>query len=103
MHEHSTTWQVVTVGLTYVHGGVGCMHEQHKGRGGDGCSLLQATLAIQVYVNVEGGFQVLLCPLAPGLLCEAHLLGKDGHNLCASLCKKEKKSLRFSANITGAS
>ncbi len=53
MHEHSTTWQVVTVGLTYVHGGVGCMHEQHKGRGGDGCSLLQATLAIQVYVNVK--------------------------------------------------
>lgn len=93
MHEHSTTWWVVTVGLTYVHGGVGRMHEEHKGRGGDGCSLLQAILAIQVDVNVEGGFQVLLCPLAPGLICEAHFLGKDGHNLCTPLCKTEKENL----------
>jgi len=81
---------VVTVGLTYVHGGVGCMHEEHKGGGGDGCCLLQPTLAIQVDVNVEGGFQVLPCPLAPGLLCEAHLLCKDGHDLCAPLCTNER-------------
>ncbi len=75
------------------------MHEEHKGGGGEGCCLLQATLAIQMDVDMQGGFQMLPCPPAPGLLCKAHLLGKDGHNLCASLCKKEKKTLCFSAFV----
>ena len=78
-----------TVGPTYVHGGVGCMHEEHQGGGGNGHCPLQAAVAVQVDVDVEGGVQLLACPLPPGLLCEAHLLCKDGHYLSPPLCSRD--------------
>ena len=62
------------------------MHEQQQRAGGKGKSLLPAALVVHVNVDVEGGFQLLACPLPPRLLCEAHLLGQDGHYAGPPLC-----------------
>ena len=80
---HRQTW-----GQTYVHGGVGGVHEEHQGGGGNGHCPLQAAVAVQVDVDVEGGFQLLAGPLPPGLLCEPHLQGKEGHYLSPPFCSR---------------
>lgn len=72
--------------LTYVHGGVGDVHEEHKRAGGDGEGLLPGALVVHVDVDMEGGFHLLPGPLPPRLLREAHVLGKDGHYACPPLC-----------------
>lgn len=52
-------------GLTYVHGGVGDVHEQHQRAAGNGKGLLPAALVVHVNVHMERGFQLLTCPLPP--------------------------------------
>ena len=43
-------------GLTYVHGGVGDVHEQHQRAAGNGKALLPAALVVHVDIDMEGGF-----------------------------------------------
>ena len=52
-------------GLTYVHGGVGDVHEQHQRAGGNGKGLLPAAVVVHEDVDMEGGFHLLACPLPP--------------------------------------
>lgn len=73
-------------GVTYVHGGVSEVHEQHQGGCQDSPAPLQTAPLVQVDVHMQASLSLLPGPLAPGLLGEAHLLGKDGHNLGPALC-----------------
>ena len=73
-------------GVTYVHGWVCEVHEQHKGGGSNGSSLLQTVAMVHMDVDMKGSFQLLVRPLDPRLLSEAHLLSKDRHYGCSPLC-----------------
>ena len=70
--------------LTYMEGGIGEVHEQHK-RGGGYCQGLFRPAVAMVDVHVPGGFSMLPQTLLHCLICEAHLMRIDGDYVCYSL------------------
>lgn len=76
-------------------GGIGEVHEQHE-RGGGHCQGLLRPAVAMMDVHVPAGFSMLPKALLHCLICEAHIMGIDGHNVSSPLCI----ALQHAVNIT---